>query len=245
LSQAPVDYTTLDLPRPPRDRPYVLLNMVMSADGKVVVEGTEKGIGSKFDQRLMRELRTNADVVLNGATTLRKSGASPRLGDRGLEEVRLSRGKGRMPIGSILSRSGRLPLDAPFFTAKDFRGIVYLSDAAAKARQRSAEGTGREVVLLPAAEEVPAMLRHMRRELEAEVLLLEGGPTVNAEFFALGAIDEYFLTLGPVIVGGKDSITAVEGAEAFTRETLKKLKLVSAVPNPETNEVYLHYRVRR
>ena len=35
------DYPALDLPPPPAGRPYVLLNMVMSADGKVVVEGTE------------------------------------------------------------------------------------------------------------------------------------------------------------------------------------------------------------
>ncbi|MCZ2108808.1 MAG: hypothetical protein LC118_04470 [Dehalococcoidia bacterium] len=60
------DYTSLDLPEPPPERPYVLLNMVMSADGKVVIEGTEQGIGSRTDQRLMRELRVNADVVLNG-----------------------------------------------------------------------------------------------------------------------------------------------------------------------------------
>ena len=86
------DYTSLELPPPPDDRPYVLINMVMSADGKVVVEGTEQGIGSKVDQRLMRELRVNADVVLNGANTLRASGSSSRLGDPVLEHLRIRAG---------------------------------------------------------------------------------------------------------------------------------------------------------
>ena len=83
------DYTALDLPAPPPDRPYVIANTVMSADGKSVIEGTEQGLGSAVDQRLMRELRVNADVVLNGAGTLRASGTSSRLGDEALEAIRL------------------------------------------------------------------------------------------------------------------------------------------------------------
>ena len=86
------DYTTLELPPPPADRPYVLMNMVSSVDGKVVIEGTEQGLGSKVDQRLMRELRVNADMVINGASTLRASGSSPRLGDEALEALRSAEG---------------------------------------------------------------------------------------------------------------------------------------------------------
>ena len=239
------DYTSLILPTPPADRPYVLINMVMSADGKIAVDGTEQGIGSKVDQRLMRELRVNADVVLNGAETLRKSGASPRLGgDAALEALRAARGKPRFPTATILSRSGELPLDRVFFTARDFEGLVYLSDSAPEANRRGIEATGRGVITVPAGGEVPAVLEHMRRTLHAGVLLLEGGPTLNAQFFALDAVDEYFVTIGPVIVGGRNSLTAVEG-EAFTRETMKHLELVSAIPNPETNEIYARYRVRR
>ena len=39
-------------PAPPADRPYVVLNMVSSVDGRVVVEDTERGLGSPRDQRL-------------------------------------------------------------------------------------------------------------------------------------------------------------------------------------------------
>ena len=40
------DYTRLEFGRTPADRPYVILNMVSSIDGKAVVEGSEKGLGS-------------------------------------------------------------------------------------------------------------------------------------------------------------------------------------------------------
>ncbi len=241
------DYTTLDLPPAPANRPYILMNTVMSADGKTVIEGTEQGIGSKVDQRLMRELRVSADVVLNGAGTLRASGTSSRLGDERLEQLRISRGKPRYPIAAVLSRSGNLPLDKIFFTARDFDAVIYLSELAPEEKRGQVIATGRPVYPIPAVggpEDVRAMLRHMRQELGAQVLLCEGGPSTNAQFFELGVVDEYFLTLGPVIVGGKDTLTAVEGEHAFTREDVRHLELVSAIPNPETNEVYLRYRAR-
>lgn len=239
------DYTALDPPPPPPDRPWVFANAVMSADGKSVIEGTERGIGSPTDQRLMRELRVNADVVLNGAGTLRASGTSSRLGDAALEAIRLARGKPPVPIAAVLSASGELPLERAFFTARDFPAVVYLSGRAPDDRRAAIEAAGRPVALLPAGGEVPAMLRHMRHELGAETLLVEGGPTIYAALYALDAIDEAFVTLGPVVVGGAGTLTAVAGERAFTRAQAPRLALVSAHANPDTDEVYLRYRVRR
>jgi riboflavin biosynthesis pyrimidine reductase len=239
------DYTALDFPEPPPDRPYIIVNMVMSADGKAVIEGNEQGLGSKVDQRLMRELRVNADVVLNGATTLRASGTSSRLGDEALEQVRLDRGKPRFPIAAVWSRSGDLPLDKIFFTARDFDAVVYLCDTASPERRLAIEATGRPVYTLPAAADLLAMLGHMRHELGAKVLLCEGGPTTTAQFFAAHVVDEYFTTIGPEIVAGRDTLTPVEGPVTFTRDTVRHLELASVTRNHETSELYLRYRVRR
>ncbi|MBM3945670.1 MAG: hypothetical protein FJ317_09345 [SAR202 cluster bacterium] len=238
------DYTSIDTPAPTPDRPGVLLNMVMSLDGKVVIEGTEQGIGSSVDQLLMRELRVNADVVLNGAGTLRASGTSSRLGDDALARLRAGRGKPRLPTAAVLSASGDLPFDRTFFTARDFDAIVYMTDSTPADRQEAARITGRPLVILPAAEAAAAMLRHMRQTLAAEVLLVEGGPAINAALFALDAVDEVFLTVGPVVVGGQDTLTPV-GGTPFTRETAPRFSLVWAHPNSETGEVYLRYRRQR
>lgn len=240
------DYTTIDLPPAPPDRPYVLVNMVSSVDGKVVIDGTEQGIGSKVDQRLMRELRVHADVILNGAGTLRVSGASPRLGDPGLEALRVARGKPRLPTSAVISRAGHLPFERSFFTARgEFDAVVYLSDSATEGRQREVREAGRPLVLVPHGHEVRAALRHMREHLGAAVMLCEGGPDINAELFALDAVDELFLSIGPVIVGGRDVLTAVTGDRPYTRETVKRLDLAAVAANEDTGEVYLRYRVRR
>ncbi|MPZ23147.1 MAG: deaminase [Dehalococcoidia bacterium] len=236
-------YTALDLPAIPPDRPYVLVNMVMSIDGKVVVDGTEQGLGSKTDQELMRELRVNADIVMNGAGTLRASGTSPRIGRPDLVRLRTEAGKPANPIGAVISASGDLPLDRIFFTAGDFRAVVYLAATVPEERREAVQATGRLVHVLPPEDPIRAMLRHMRQDLGAQVLLLEGGPTLNAELLGVGAVDEFFVTIGPVIVGGRDTLTAVEGERARSRDELARASLLSAVHNPETGEVYLRYRL--
>ena len=240
------DYTTLEFPDPPEDRPYVIADMIASADGKTVIEGNEAGLGSRTDRRLLHELRLHADVVLSGAGTLRATGASPRLHEDDLEVLRRERGKSRTPIGAVITASGDVPLDAGFFTSDEFEAYVYLADSAPPGRREAIEATGRPVVEVPADDAVRAMLRHMRSELGARLLMLEGGPTLNGECFRAGVVDELFLTLGGVVVGGHGLPTAVEmpGVEV-TRETVTRLELLAAAPNPETDEVYVRYRVRR
>ena len=63
-----IDYTGLEFPAARVfDRPYVVVNMVSSLDGRSVIETTEAGLGSTLDRRLMRELRVHADVEIGRA----------------------------------------------------------------------------------------------------------------------------------------------------------------------------------
>lgn len=236
------DYTVLAFGAPKSDRPYVIVNMVSSIDGRTVIGRTERGLGSDADQRLMRELRYHADVVLSGAETLRVSGASSRLDAAGLEARRAAEGRTALPIAATISRSGRLPVDCPFFTAHDFEAVVYLSEAAPLAQRELIKATGRRVVLLPDGDEIRAMLRHMRTDLNAELLLVEGGSKVTGALFELGVIDEFFLTLGALLVGGADPKTPISGTDRRAASEVVRFDLQSATPNWATDEVYLRYR---
>ena len=89
------------------------------------------------------------------------------------------------------------------------------------------------------------MLRHMREELGAEVVLVEGGPSLNGLLVEHDLLDELFLTVGPVIVGGEHSLTAVETSTKPSIAGLRRLTLRSAAANPETGELYLRYAIKR
>ena len=241
----PPDYTSLTFGAPYADRPYVILNMISSLDGRAVVEGTERGLGSPDDQRLMRELRFHADVVLDGAETLRVSGISSRLDDRALVARRVEAGRSPLPTAATITASGQLPLEHPFFRASDFDAVVYASARIPDERAQAIRDTGRQLIILDPLDEVRAMLRHMRTELDAGLLLLEGGPRTTGAFLEQDCVDEIFLTLGGLIVGGDSPKTIVEGTRPSRVESVLRLALVSAVPNPGTNEVYLRYARRR
>src|SRR3712207_3523229 len=80
--------------RPPRDgRPYVLVNMVASADGATAVSGATRALGSPGDRRLFLFLRSVPDAILVGAETVRAEGYGPAKITPELQEVRRGRGQ--------------------------------------------------------------------------------------------------------------------------------------------------------
>lgn len=237
-----IDYTGLSFPEPPSERPFAAINMVMSADGRTVVDGRERGLGSALDQRLMRQLRVHFDVVLNGAATFRASGSSARLNDPKLEQWRTERGMTASPIAAVLTRSGDLPPERRFFTDRSFEAVIYLSSAAPDCVRRELASRGRAVVSVPEGDEAASALEHMRRELGASRVLVEGGARLNGELIRRGLVDEYFLTLAPRIVGGGTAHAAVQWPGEPTVDGIRQLQLLHAIP-ADSGELFLRYRV--
>lgn len=237
-----IDYTALEFPEPPPDRPYTAINMVMSADGHTTVEGSERGLGSPTDQRLMRELRVHFDVVLNGAATFRASGTSARLNRPELEQWRVERGMTPSPIAAVLTRSGELPAERRFFTDDGFEAVIYLSSAAPPGARARLEALGRPVVEVPEGDEARAAFRHMQELLGARRVLVEGGAALNGAIIQAGLCDEFFLTVAPKIVGGPEQLPAVRWTDAAGRNSLQTLALVHQHADAESGELFLRYR---
>lgn len=236
-------YLNLTFPEPPAERPYVVLNMVGSADGKSTVDGREVGLSSPADKLVLQAIRVHADAVLDGAGTARASGASPLIQNKVLRAERRRRGHKEPPLQVILSRYGNLPLDAPYLTRRDFRCIIFVGSEAEAHQVDQLRGTGREIETLTAGvDPVTEMLTRLRAKYRVRQVVLEGGPTLNGSFVRARALDEYFLTVSPHIVGGV-ALGLVAG-EAFTGATMPSLALQSVLAVMETNEVYMHWRFR-
>ena len=107
LGQNPPDseelYTALEFPAPPEDRPYIIINMASTVDGKIVIGepgGTAKGVGGPTDQKLFRRLQKTVDAALIGSGTLRASQV--------IYPPEVAR--------FVVSQSGKVPLENRFFT---------------------------------------------------------------------------------------------------------------------------------
>src|SRR4051794_21324368 len=55
----------------PPDRPYLVLNMVSTLDGRIAIDGRSGSIGDDADRELFFGLRTQTDAVMVGAGTIR------------------------------------------------------------------------------------------------------------------------------------------------------------------------------
>jgi riboflavin biosynthesis pyrimidine reductase len=196
-----------DRPAPP-DRPWVVANMVCSADGAATgVEGRSASLSGPADRALFLALRSIADVILAGASTVRAENYGAPLVVAGADAVRSARDQAPIPRLAVPTASLRLDPDARLFreARPGNRPIVLTSThAAATAPERLAALT--EVAdVRPVGEagvDWAAATRLLREEYAARMLLVEGGPTINAQLVDLDLVDELCLTVSPLLLGG-------------------------------------------
>ena len=200
-------YDDLELPPAGRreiSRPYVIVNMVSTLDGKTTIAGKSSRIGSKVDRQVMRILRSKADAVLIGANTLRSEKLSLGL-DR-------SDG-GPQPLAVIVTSSGELPLETNLILGEGQELLVISPEGVAV---ELPPGRGR-TLSVPAEESGSVALERalatLRTEYAVELLLVEGGPSLNYSLISEQLVDELFLTLAPRLLGGEagEALTILEG----------------------------------
>jgi riboflavin biosynthesis pyrimidine reductase len=196
-------------PAPP-DRPWVLVNMVASLDGAITVDGRSGGLGRPADKAMFSALRAVADLVLVGAGTARAEGYGPARPSEATQAARLRRGQAAVPRIAVVTGSLDLDLASPLFSDATARTIVVTHQQADPARRAAAAQVADVVVAGSGAVDLAAALRSLR-DLGASVVACEGGPRLNGDLVAADLVDEWDLTVSPLLVGG-DSGRAAAGA---------------------------------
>lgn len=184
----------------PPDRPYLVLNMVATLDGRIAIDGRSGPIGDEADRELFHGFRTQADAVMVGAGTIRteRYGRMVRSPER--RERRVAEGLAADPLAVVVSARLRLPEDLPLL--QDEHSTVAVLTASehelgpTPARIEYLRGpVGAELRLRP-------LLERLRSEHGVRSILCEGGPSLNESLIAEGLVDELFLSLAPKLAGG-------------------------------------------
>jgi 2,5-diamino-6-(ribosylamino)-4(3H)-pyrimidinone 5'-phosphate reductase len=228
-------YEDLDLPLAGHhgaSRPYVILNMVSSVDGRTAIGGKAAGMGSPTDRRTMRTLRSKADAVMIGAGTLRAERVS--LGLDPSDDV-------PQPLAIIVTDSGDVPLEEHLIVPEGQEVLTLLSDVAPR---KVVERLGKLALVMrvPAdptgAVDLDGALRVLRAERGVESIVVEGGPSLNHALISHNLVDELFLTVAPELLGGSadQTLTLLKGPELTIRPTLELLSSYSA-----ESELFLRY----
>lgn len=176
--------------RSTRPRPWLVVNMAATADGATAVDGRSGGIGGPADRVVFHALRSVADVVLVAAGTARAEDyGPPRSRPDGSPGARLA----------VVTRSGDLDPGAKLFSGGD--PIVVTCDACPADRRAALAAVAEVVVAGDADVDLGAALDGLA-ERGAAVVLGEGGPTLNGQLVAADLVDEWCLTVAPLLAGG-------------------------------------------
>jgi riboflavin-specific deaminase-like protein len=184
----------------PPDRPYLVLNMVSTLDGRIAIDGRSGPIGDEADRELFHGLRTQADAVMVGAGTIRteRYGRIARKPER--REQRVAEGLAPDPLAVIVSARLRVPVDLPLLQDPDSTVAILTASAdeppPTPARVICLRGpAGVELELRP-------LLERLRAEHGVRSILCEGGPSLNESLIREGLVDELFLSIAPKLAGG-------------------------------------------
>ena len=119
----------------PPDRPYLVLNMVASVDGRAAIQGKTKQLSSPADKEVFFALRRAVDAVLVGTGTLREERYGPILP-----------GADEQPLAIVCSRTGDFPDDVPLLSDPALPVLRHVGDPAEALRIARGEHGVRSVL---------------------------------------------------------------------------------------------------
>jgi 2,5-diamino-6-(ribosylamino)-4(3H)-pyrimidinone 5'-phosphate reductase len=209
--------------------PFVLINMAMTADGKIATANRAvHSFGSRRDLEHLYELRATADAVMCGARTVEISGATLGNGGESFRRQRLKRNLAEYPLRIIVSGSGSVDPGAKIFQ-KRFSPIILLTTRRAPRKNLELLKNLVDEIRIGGRSgiEFAALLRWLREHWNVKRLLCEGGGELNDALIRAGLVDEIHLTICPKIFGGGTAPTIADGLGALRLAQAKNFKLTS------------------
>ena len=217
-----------------RKVPFVSLKSAMSIDGKIATcSGESKWITSEVSRKFSRRLRSEADAILVGAQTVRRD--DPEL---------TSHGSGRDPIRVVISGSGKLPAKSKIFSRAAETWLILGNPGKDKDDDIQAGSGVRRIYLRSKNGRMD--FKDILRKLGSRGisrLLIEGGGETAANALGSGEVDEIYFFIAPVILGGRDAKTPVEGAGVKNIADAFRLKNVNVHRLGE--DILVHARISK
>lgn len=191
-----------------RRRPFVILKIALSLDGKIATPaGESKWITGDISRRFVHRLRSEVDAVMVGIGTILKD--DPSLTSRVKD--------GRDPIRIVVDERLCIPTGSKVLSL-DSRSKTYIAtiDGASKAKKakiRKIEVRGGIVLVVKEKDGLVDLSSLMDRlgEMEITSLLIEGGAEINASALREGIVDKVIFFFAPMIMGGRRSLSSIGG----------------------------------
>ena len=198
-------------------RPYVVINCAMSADGKIASPSDKQmKISCDEDIKRMYELRNECDAVLVGINTVLSDNPKLTVKEKYVKNP-------KQPIRIVLDTHCKTPINS-LVVNNTAKTLIITGEKCSKKF-----GDNVEVILCDTDNngliDIEKLLDILSNK-GINKLMVEGGGTVIWNFLKSGFVDDFYIYVGPMIIGGKDTPT-ISGVKGLDTENLKIIHIAS------------------
>jgi 2,5-diamino-6-(ribosylamino)-4(3H)-pyrimidinone 5'-phosphate reductase len=227
------------------NRPYTIVNVAMSADGKLdTVSRKGTTISSMADKTRVDRLRASMDAIVVGGKTLLNEDPKLTVKSPTFRLERKASGMDENPTKVGIVSVANLNPDGNFMTAGSARRLIYTTRRTTPEQVGVLENAGAQVFVIGERRVDLAAVAESLYSQDIRKIMVEGGGTIIAEFFRLDLVDELTLYIAPQIFGGATAPTLADGP-GFSAGQTRLLRLEAVDEFDEQGGVFLHYLIER
>ena len=224
-------------------RPHVVVNVAMSADGKLSTrERRQVKISGKHDFSRVDRLKASSDAVMVGIGTVLADNPSLTIKSPELIAGRTDAGRPPHLVRVVVDSQARTPVNADILCKGEGERVIAVGNGADEKCVNALSGVASVYRSGSRQVDLPGLLAYLASR-GVGTLMVEGGGTLIGALFAADLVDELFTFVGNMIIGGRDAPTLSDGAGFVDTRAFPRLVLAGFEPLDEG--ILVHWRVVR
>jgi 2,5-diamino-6-(ribosylamino)-4(3H)-pyrimidinone 5'-phosphate reductase len=198
-------------------RPFVHVNVAMSADGKLSTsERRQVKISGSADFSRVDRIKAESDAIMVGIGTVLADDPSLTVKSTDLRSARRAKGLPEHPVRIVVDSRARTPIDAAILHKGEGVRVIACSEKAEEGKKDGLSRYARIIVAGNDTVDLTSLLSSLHA-MGIRTLLVEGGGTLIWGLFRAGLVDRLTCYVGNRVIGGISAPTLADG-EGFTRE---------------------------
>ena len=224
-------------------RPYVVVNVAMSADGKLSTrERRQVKISGSQDFNRVDRLKAGCDAVMVGIGTVLADDPSLTVKGEECRNHRKNRGVEEHPVRIVVDSRARIPLEASILHKGSGLRIVAVSHRAEPEKVTALAEYATVIMAGERSVDLGTLMDELAK-MDIQRIMVEGGGELIAGLIREGLVHEIYTFIGNLVIGGKDAPTLADGEGFLEEKDFCRLTLIGT--HRIGNGILLHWKVEQ